>query len=82
MPERHSCFHDNPLVTAPGGIRFYAGAPLVMPSGHAIGTLCVLGPRPRDFDAIDHAILGTLRDLCMEELLARERDGQTGDLHG
>ncbi len=66
-------FHDNPLVTAPGGIRFYAGAPLVMPSGHVIGTLCVLGSQPRSFDAMDQAILGTLRDLCVEELLARQR---------
>ncbi len=66
-------FHDNPLVTAPGGIRFYAGAPLVMPSGHVIGTLCILGPQPRDFDAMDRAILGTLRDLCVEELLARQK---------
>ena len=66
-------FHDNPLVTAPGGIRFYAGAPLVMPSGHVIGTLCILAPQPRDFDAMDRAILGTLRDLCVEELLARQQ---------
>ena len=69
-------FHDNPLVTGPAQIRFYAGAPLVLPSGHVAGTLCMYGPAPRSFDAMDRAILGTLRDLCVEELLSRQR-GET-----
>lgn len=70
-------FHDNPWVTAADPIVFYAGAPLVLPSGHVAGTLCVYGPEPRSFDAMDRAILGTLRDLCVEELLARQRGEAT-----
>lgn len=71
-------FHDNPWVTAADPIVFYAGAPLVLPSGHVAGTLCVYGPQPRSFDAMDRAILGTLRDLCVEELLARQRGEAAG----
>jgi GAF domain-containing protein len=36
-------FADNPLVTGPPGIRFYAGAPLK----DKVGTLCVIGLEPR-----------------------------------
>ena len=40
-------FADNPLVTGPLGLRFYAGVPLKMATGHAIGSLCVVDTRPR-----------------------------------
>lgn len=53
-------FADNPLVTGPAGLRFYAGFPLVTPSGHALGTLCVLGPEPTTLADADRDALGVL----------------------
>lgn len=73
-------FADNPLVTGPENIRFYAGAPLVLPSGHVAGMLCVLDQKPRSFDTLDQAILSSLRDLCVEELI--RRDGVNSPLAG
>ena len=61
-------FADNPLVGGPPHVRFYAGAPLTLPCGNTVGTLCVMDSRPRQFGPVDLAILRTLRDLLVQEL--------------
>jgi GAF domain-containing protein len=41
-------FRDNPLVTV-GGLRAYAGAPLISRTGQVLGGICGLDVRPRPF---------------------------------
>ncbi len=64
-------FADNPLVLGEPFIRFYAGAQLRLPSGLTVGTLCLIDRRPRRLDRTDLAILGSLRDLVVQELVAQ-----------
>ena len=64
-------FFDNPLVTGAPHIRFYAGAPLQLPGGEIVGTLCLIDSRPRQLDDIDRAILSSLRELVVGELVGQ-----------
>lgn len=63
-------FRDNPLVTAPPGIRFYAGQPISLPGGEPLGTLCLIDYVPRTLTARDLDQLGVLARLAEQEILA------------
>lgn len=64
-------FADNPMVLGPPHIRFYAGAPLEIKPGVRLGTLCLIDRRRRGLDSTDLAILQSLRDLAVGELLGQ-----------
>ena len=64
-------FQDNSLVTGEPAIRFYAGAPLVTPSGHALGTLCVIDRKPAKLNAEQQESLRMLGRLAVRELELR-----------
>lgn len=66
-------FADNPLVTGPPYIRFYAGMPVCAPTGERVGTLCVIDTRPREIGRIERAVMKALSQL-VNEALAGEGD--------
>lgn len=56
-----------PAVTE-HGMRFYAGVPLRVASGEAVGTLCLYGTEPRTLDDDERALLGRLGRWAQAEL--------------
>lgn len=67
-------FAGNPAVISDSGVRFYAGAPLVTPDGHRIGTLCLVDTTPRTpLSAQQATKLRALADKVMKLLEARRK---------
>jgi GAF domain-containing protein len=68
----HPRFRDHPMVCSAPHVRFYAGAPLVTPSGCRIGSLCIadLEARP-GFTQAEGGRLKELASLVVDELELR-----------
>ncbi len=65
----------SPLATH-GGLRFYAGVPLLTPERYALGTLCVMDSVPRDLSGEQRQALLRLASQVMSILDLRRISGQ------
>lgn len=75
-------FADNPLVTGPPFIRFYAGAPLHGPGRAKIGTLCILDREPRAFPAGEVTALEEIAAWAEGEINAVLLEGALAEQEG
>lgn len=69
-------FIDNCLVTQAPGIRFYAGAPLRVSEGIALGTLCIIDWVPRKLSPQDKLTLELLARQVERLFLLHQRNTQ------
>ncbi len=65
-------FLDNPLVIGSPYIRFYAGAPISLPLGERIGSLCVIDTKPNKLNEYQKAALAGFAKVISQALLIRD----------
>lgn len=75
-------FKSNILVVKPPYLRFYAGAPLIAQNGIALGALCVMDKRVRNFTETDRRQLATLAQCVMHQLELRALAGRLEPVSG
>ena len=73
-------FRDSAL--AAGGIRFYAGAPLMTSDGHSLGAMCVLGTEPRQVTAAESQALQDLATMVMAQIELQHALGRVDPVSG
>ncbi len=64
-------FRDIPIVTEDPRLRFYAGVPIRVGEGSAIGTLCVVDTKPRTLTQEQKNVLEDLAALATAQLESR-----------
>jgi diguanylate cyclase (GGDEF)-like protein/PAS domain S-box-containing protein len=73
-------FANNPLVTGDPRIRFYAGAPLHLADGAAVGTLCVIAREPLRLTDQQREVLRQLGRTAVHLLEGRRALMAEGDM--
>ncbi|MFD2144810.1 sensor histidine kinase [Mucilaginibacter antarcticus] len=66
-------FVQNPMVTGPTKIMFYAGVPLVNEDGHALGSLCMVDQQTHVLSPYQVDALKTLATQVMDKLELRRK---------
>ena len=67
-------FASNELVTGEVGVRFYAGVPLVVAEGHAVGSLCVIDRRARELSDEQGEALAILARQVVSQIQLRRKN--------
>ncbi|RZA26160.1 MAG: GAF domain-containing sensor histidine kinase [Proteobacteria bacterium] len=65
-------FKNSPHVLAKDGVRFYAGAPIILATGEAIGALCVMDNKPRTLTEDQKKTLTILARIVVRNLEIRK----------
>lgn len=65
-------FSKNPLVLGYPNIRFYAAAPIIMPSGFKLGTICLIDTTPRELSMEERDLLLDLSAVFTSELSSQQ----------
>lgn len=65
-------FIDNPFTKGDNAVRFYAGAPLVTPTGYVLGTICVVDTKPKKITNVQKRALQILSKKAMDYLNSRK----------
>ena len=73
-------FADNAMVVGSPHIVFYAGAPLVLSTGHALGSLCIIDTKPRSFSEQEREQLAILASLAMGQLELHHSAGRVHEV--
>ncbi len=63
---------ENPLILE-GGIRFYAGVPIIDDAGFALGTICVIDYVPRTLSEVQISTLKKLSDVIAKILISKRK---------
>jgi len=71
MRQKKPKYETNPLAVSYPNIRFYAGAPIILPLGERIGSLCVIDIKLSKLNIYQRAALEGLAKVISHTLLIR-----------